>query len=167
MWPDVCSSGATVSIVRLGIDKTRKELLCLLSFFFLLFPLFRFISTFLCFFILLPLFYFSILLLYLSLFRSIFVFSCFCLFFRPSHRLFGLCFPLSLSLSLSRPVTIETCLHIATRKLSMPSVVRFICIISTIDGCSKSAEFIRRECRSFIAWPQGYIGFRSRDNMCR
>lgn len=110
-----------------------------------------------------PSFIFSVLLVYLSLFRfSFFFFSCVCLFFRASYHLFGLCS------SLGRPVTVETWLYIAARKLSIPSVIRFICIISSIGGCSKSTESIRRECSRFIAWPQGCdIGFRSHEHMCR
>ena len=113
------------------------------------------LPLFLSFFILLHLFYFFS----FSLFRFIFCFFVAFAFYSP-------CFLLSFW-SLSPSVATATRYHIAAPQLNTPSVIRFICIINTAEGCSKSTVFIRRQCGSFIAWPQGSdIGCRSRENMC-
>jgi hypothetical protein len=140
----------------------RKWLLFVLSFFTLFsFPflsLYLHLSIFLSFFMLLHLSYFSLLLVYLPLFRFIFVSSLRLLLFSPTfYCLFGL----YLRLSPQKPAIISLPANSAHRLL-----LDLFCIISTTEGCSKSTVFIRRECGSSIAWPQGYdIGCRSRDNM--
>ena len=121
--------------------------------------LYHHFSLFLSFFILLPLSYFFFLpLVYLPLFRFIFVSSWRLLLFSPAfYCLFGL----YLRLSPQKPDIISPLANSAHRLL-----FDLFCIISTAEGCSKSTVFIRRECSSSIAWPQGCdIGCRSRDKM--
>ena len=148
-------------IVRLVIDKQECNFFVYFQFSLFFLPS-RYISTFLFFFLSLYIFisliFFSSVYLFASV-SLIFVSSLLLLFSPAFYCLFRLC--------LSPSIATEPRLHIAAPKLSTPSVIRFICIISTAEGCSKSTVFIRRQCVTFIAWPQGCnIGCRSRDNMC-
>ena len=152
----------SILFVYLLLFRVIFVFLCLISFFTLVSFLSLVISPpffFLSFFIL-HLIYFFLFCFFICLCFALFTFLlCVCLFFPAFYCLFRLC--------LAPSVTTETRLHIAAPTLSTPSAIRFICIISAAERCSKSTVFIRRQCVSFIAWPQGCdIGCRSRDNMC-
>jgi hypothetical protein len=130
------------------------------SFFFpLSLSLSRYVSNFLFFFLYTSSLLFSSLpLVYLPLFRLIFVSSLRLLLFCPCFLL-SLC-PLSPSVANRNPPSYrypQTQHTVCYSIYFVPSVRR---------KCAVNPVFIRRECGSSIAWPQGCdIGCRSRDNM--